>query len=378
MKSTAKLFGEEIFRNLTRSCRRQAKVPLVIIVLLAIIGCSIISCDTDGGTTGGGITDGGDTSSSGVIMAYSTDGITWKAVKDPKINNYILNVAYGNGIWLASTNGTGNGNSMAYSSDGVTWTAINEKINSSCVNEISWGNGKFIAACNDGVIAYSVNGLNWANVPNTTFGSNDGINSVAWNGNIYIAVGFRLGSSGKYYAFSNDGLTWTAGSGSLGTREHIAFGGGVWIAGRNWATEFNYSEDDGNTWKTIYVEDKSNTTGVLSGSINKITYGNGTFVATGTRTITGQNLPVIVYSTDGKEWKTSKIEGTVYLGSSETFTSVAWGGGKFVAVSSGGRIAYSTNGVNWTITNSVFGNTNIRDIAWGGDKFVAVGYDLLK
>jgi len=353
-------------------------IPVMLLVF------ALISCDTGvGGTTGsgnngGGSEGGGGASSSGVIMAYSADGITWKAVKDPKIVNYILHVAYGNGIWLASTNGTGNGNSMAYSSDGITWTAINEKINSSCVNGITWGGGKFVAACNDGVIAYSVNGLNWKNVADTTFGSKDGINSVAWNGNKYIAVGFRLGSSGKYYAYSSDGITWTAGSGNLGSRDQIAFGGGVWIVGSNWAAGFNYSEDDGNTWKTIYVEDKTNTTGYLSGNIYDITYGNGTFIAIGTRMISGQNLPVIVYSTNGKEWKTSKIEGTVSLGSSETFTSVAWGGGKFVAVSGGGRIAHSTDGVSWTIANSVFGSANICDIAWGGDKFVAVGYDLLK
>ena len=56
---------------------------------------------------------------------------------------------------------------------------------------------------------------------------------------------------------------------------------------------------------------------------------------------------------------------------------IAWGNSKFVAVSSNGKIAHSTDGMTWTSeNNSAFDNGDvIRNIAWGGGKFVAVGYN---
>jgi hypothetical protein len=305
-------------------------------------------------------------------MAYSTDGITWKAVKDPKIDDPIMHVAYGNGRWLASTNGNkyASGNSMSYSADGVTWTAVTEKIDSSCVNDIIWGSGKFIASCNDGVIAYSANGLSWTNAAGTTFGSNDYINSIGYSGSKYIAVGYKRNNDRKNYAYSTDGVTWTAGSGNLNITDCIAWGGGVWVAGSGWIN-FYYSEDDGNTWKQMYVADPSGNAGVLSGNVIDIAYGNGTFAAVGTRNLGGHYFSVIVYSADGKNWTIAERTSSYW----ESYSSVAWGDGMFVAVGSNGMIAYSTDGVNWTAADSVFDSSaNIYDVSWGGGKFVAAGY----
>lgn len=57
-------------------------------------------------------------------------------------------------------------------------------------------------------------------------------------------------------------------------------------------------------------------------------------------------------------------------------TCVTWGGGKFVACGSDGKISYSGDGVTWTaIADSGFGSTRINSICYGADKFVAVGME---
>ncbi|MCL2043646.1 MAG: hypothetical protein FWG89_05845 [Treponema sp.] len=125
--------------------------------------------------------------------------------------------------------------------------------------------------------------------------------------------------------------------------------------------------------------------------------GNERFVAVGT-------YGRMAYSADGISW--TAIEGgtgtaTVTDPGPSTFGqntifSIAWGGPagneRFVAVGNSGRMAYSTDGINWTaieggtgtgstVTDpgpSTFGSINIRSIAWGGpagnERFVAVGY----
>ena len=50
---------------------------------------------------------------------------------------------------------------------------------------------------------------------------------------------------------------------------------------------------------------------------------------------------------------------------------------KFVAVGSGGRIAYSANGTTWiAVENSTFKSVSINAIAYGGGKFIAVGNEI--
>jgi hypothetical protein len=54
-------------------------------------------------------------------------------------------------------------------------------------------------------------------------------------------------------------------------------------------------------------------------------------------------------------------------------TAIAYGSGKFVAVGSGGEMAYSPDGVTWTaVTDSTFGPSSVIAIAYGSGKFVAV------
>ncbi len=98
-------------------------------------------------------------------------------------------------------------------------------------------------------------------------------------------------------------------------------------------------------------------------SVQDICYGDGKFVAVGT---SGK----IAYSTDGITW--TEVDSP--FGSS-TIYSVCYGDGKFVAGGASGKMAYSTDGVNWTaVTDSTFGNnTTIYSICYEKGKYVAVG-----
>jgi len=79
----------------------------------------------------------------------------------------------------------------------------------------------------------------------------------------------------------------------------------------------------------------------------------------------------MAYSSDGRTWTAV----TSSFGSSH-IQSIAFSGGRFVAVGASGKAAYSTDGRTWTaVTTSVFGTSNnaIRAVAYGNGRFVAVG-----
>jgi hypothetical protein len=99
-------------------------------------------------------------------------------------------------------------------------------------------------------------------------------------------------------------------------------------------------------------------------SINCIAYGNNKFVAV-------SSSGKIAYSTDGINW--TAVSNSTF--GESIIETIAYGNGKFVAGSAtGGKMAYSTDGINWTaVSNSTFGESIIETIAYGNDKFIAVG-----
>ena len=110
----------------------------------------------------------------------------------------------------------------------------------------------------------------------------------------------------------------------------------------------------GSTWNL--------STGTQYDEINKITYGNSTFVAVGTAKA--------VYSGDGGQTWTDPAN----IESGKTWASVAYGPGFFVAVSVDATYSYSTNNaLVWSYPASFSGVDYIRGISYGNGYFVAVG-----
>jgi hypothetical protein len=272
--------------------------------------------------------------------------------------------------------------SVTASSDanGLTWTAVEDtKFGTTSISGIAYGGGKFVAVGGRGA-AYSTDGVTWTAVEDTTFVAH-AISGIAYGGGKFVAVGhtsyifynglWHDGFWGKA-AYSTDGETWwTVGSDTISNHDidGIAYGGGKFVAWSNYGRAA-YSTD-GVTWTVVAY-----TTFDSGGYINGLAFGGGKFVAVGytrdtypySNTIWGK----AAYSADGGVTWTA-VSDTKF--DTNTIDGIAYGGGKFVAVGSSGKAAYSTDGVTWTASDAVFEYGSIDGIAYGGGKFVAVGYD---
>jgi len=269
-------------------------------------------------------------------MSTSTDGINWTAeTAGPFGTRGISAIAYGDGKFVISE-GTSAKPKMAYSSDGVTWTVINNPFNTNgYIAPIAYGNGKFVAAFGN-EMAYSSDGITWA----------------------YVTNADKL-----FNYFYNNTLM------SRGSISGIAFGNGKFVAGGDDGNKTLKiaTSSDGVTWTVV----KADTFTILG----QILYGNGKFVSWGENGI-------LAYSTDGITWTDVPITiNPFYSGtSSGDIYSIAFGNGKFVAISNS-IIAYSTDGATWTeeknstlwtvIKDSTYGTGKVRALAYGNGKFVA-------
>lgn len=129
----------------------------------------------------------------------------------------------------------------------------------------------------------------------------------------------------------------------------IAYGGGMFVAASN-GGGLMYSVD-GKSWTNIDV----------SGNFNCICYGAGKFIAI--------ESMFVATSSDGKIWTKQESD----LPTNTTWKSVAYGNGRFVAVSTTGDAAYSIDGVEWT-SKSTGALSALNAIVYTGTRFVAVGF----
>ncbi|MDR3341956.1 MAG: hypothetical protein LBT14_04055 [Treponema sp.] len=178
------------------------------------------------------------------------------------------------------------------------------------------------------------------------------------------------GDDEEVAAVFNPPVAWTTSPNSpfdTTAVQKIAFGNNTFVATGSGATAW-YSTD-GINWTA-----SSSTSGFVSGnSISGLGFGGGMFVATGG----SSNNTTRAYSKYGVTWTAS---GT------GTFNAkgVAYGNGTFVISGAGGQIAYTTDPVNntWTVlandeTGTNFGGTGnkefINAVVYGKGKFVAGG-----
>jgi len=274
----------------------------------------------------------------------------------------INGIAYGDGKFVAVSEDK----KMAYSSDSITWTAV--KNTSYLFYDIAYGNGKFIAVgyYGGGKIVYSSDGVNWTEVKDSSF-KKDSIGSIVYGNGMFVAA--TEYASGKL-AYSSDGINWTRVKKFPFKKKYIdiAYGGGKFFV-------FD-SHDNGNV---AYSSDGVNWTAMTNpfgkkNSIENIIYGNGKFVAVGYGGI-------MAYSSDCVNW-TLATDPIYAYGIFRFLTrAITFGDGKFFAVGSDGKMAYSSDGITWiTIADSTFrieylDTQEHYDIAFGDGKFVVVGSD---
>jgi hypothetical protein len=278
------------------------------------------------------------------IAAYSTDGITW--TKAPSANVFaknIIGVVYGNGTFVAAgynddknegyVSDKVNESIIAYSTDGITWKkAFTPKYFRN--TNIFFGNGKFIAI---GDFRYLQTGNNtqWLisyyqveSSDGVTWSSRNVISSEAsWDG---VNCGFFDG--GRLIAFSgsrciysaDDGKSWKAGEDIRRPITGVASGNGK-IIGIGPGGYLGWSTDG-----IIWTDADQRGGAFRNGNANDAAYGFGMFVVVGGR---GD----IIYSRDGYIW--TRVASSTFGSSGIQY--VAYGGGKFVALGEKGWFAYS-------------------------------------
>lgn len=138
--------------------------------------------------------------------------------------------------------------------------------------------------------------------------------------------------------------------------KRIVFGNGKFVAVTQSGTDKGspiISSTNGENWSVpVYIVNSWDV-------INDVTFGNGVFVAVGDN----NNRVIIATSINGENWSavnTSKT-GSLYR--------VAYGNGKFVAGSMQGEISISTDGKNWSELKKVH-DMQIMHISYSKGKFI--------
>jgi len=308
-----------------------------------------------------------------ITIAAGGGSGSWTAVTNSTFGTSgIKAIAFGGAAGQEKFVAGGSDGKMAYSSDGVTWTAVDTgtifdyvhssgQTRKSEVRGIAWGNNKFVAGSSYGKMAYSSDGVTWTAVDLSTIFGTEEINSIAWGGDKFIAGGNRS-------AYSSDGVTWTRGF--IGTSLSlqvgaIAYGSNKFVAGDAYLANGNvvYSSTGSAPWTQVSTK--------LNGNIDALAWGGNKFVvASGGKT---------AYSPDGVTWTAGNPIGNEF-GIFPYIRAFAWGGNKFVAGGNYGGMAYSPDGITWTKVDvtGIFGNSysgGINAIAYGNGKFVAGGTD---
>jgi len=306
-------------------------VILAMFTVMSLTGCG--NDDPAGDGNGDGNGDDGGTQNSG-------DGTSWTVGANGYTGKCVVGIAYGNGKFVAG----GYPNEMSYSPDGITWTAVNSVPtgnSKATIKIIAYGGGTFVTCAESGTNAiYSTDGITWRPTNNAVVGTDllgksNSVGAIAYGDNKFVAVG------SKYTSYSSDGITWTT-------------------------TPINKSSKSG--------------FGLLT---DAIVYDGSKFVAVGGALDDDIN---IWYSYDGITWTDVSTDAFDYISNGKTqkgcFNKIAYGNGKFVAGGSKGKLATSTDGITWTpLPDNTFGiyadyYTPIYGIAYGNGKFVVVGTDI--
>jgi hypothetical protein len=265
--------------------------------------------------------------------------------------------------------------SIIYSYNGINWS--NSVDITGTANSVMAWNGRYLVTTGTTGYYTSFNGLTWKSIPNIIGTLFTGINGLAWNGSLWVAVGQTNANTNAGIAYSSDGINWirvTSGllpfSNSLAAAagRTVAWNGRYFVAGGGSSGSYSnivYSYD-GSNWSNI-------TSGSFTTAANGVAWNGQMWVAVG-EDATQNNR--IKYSYNGSNWFNSAGNGFSNVGQ-----NVLWNGQQWVAVGAEGvgstqRIRYSFNGINWlqAASGDIWdANSASPGIAWNGNIWVVSG-----
>lgn len=299
----------------------------------------------------------------GYMVTSNNVGKTWTYPSLPLVQN-IQSVTYGPSGFVAVAN-TGY-NRVITSSTGAAWTYRVSANENKGWKSVTYGNGMYFAV-GDNSTSVEIQQISFSSVPTA------GAYTISWNG------------------FTSGSIAYNAAAADVQTALTTAFAKAVTVTGASsyslfvsWPVGENPAQmtvGTNTTGKTITIttatESGNSASGMRStngidwtlqsmGSIaqsyNSITYGGGQFVAVG-------DAGAVAYSSNGTSWT------SLTLPSALNMQSVAYGAGLYVAVASTGtnRILTSPDGITWTNRASPDDGVAWNEVIYANNKFVIVG-----
>ena len=209
------------------------------------------------------------------------------------------------------------------------------------------------------VISVSVDSVTAGNVwANSVLGdSNQSYGFAAYGNGTYVLLN-GLVDSGDNIAISTNGYNWQLSPApGLGANR----GGAIVYGDKFVRLQGLFGSPSSTIW---YSTDGTNWTSADVGLVSywrDVAYGGGRYVA-----VSESSQTQAVTSGDGITWNTVSMPATAQ------WTSVTYAAGRFVAIgNNGNRAAYSTDGNTWTGA-TLPANTNWIDVAYGNGTFLAV------
>ena len=275
-------------------------------------------------------------------------------------------VAYGNGDFVAVADSS---DATAFSPDGITWYPGGNLpgVFSMEGGNLAYGNNLFVVVAQDSnaTMWSADNGRTWnegGSAPEALTWTN-----VTYGNGVFVAVATEGTPPVAISMWSADGKAWTAAP-LPGDSEGIAFGNGVFVV-LNDIGDVIIDDDvfpngvvwssDGKTWQT------SQTPGGFAP--DHVAFGGGRFVATGND---GTNFRSI-WSLDGKVWQSG---GVLPYGAGVGADGLAAGVDRFVVVIEGDtnvNSIWSTDGVTWSQGGALPNPGGGGWLAFGEEVFVA-------
>jgi len=355
---------------------------------------------------------GGNRWVAGVIDSYnnyttisSTDGLTWSGYSGAfnyiyfrgkceglaynSANGYYVAVGYSGGgsEWYNTT-------SIYYSSNGTSWTSVPSSLDQPANTQtlrnqayaVAWNGSIWLAVGYNSTKTISVvkstsayGSSSWTDASMNPFPGGAG-RGIAWNGSIWVIVGKDASGNVCISVGSVDGNTWTPSTqnpflGGEGLGIAWSAFGNYWIAvGYNSArtTCIAKGTADGMSWISVGTDASANP--FFGGQGNSVSWNSSTvggvvnpyWLAVGKNS---GNTNRIAFSTDGLKWKVSPT--TLFSGTSGNTLALAWNGAYWIAGGSdsagNGIAAHSQNFVSPFYDGIPYG------IGWNGSYWVAVG-----
>ena len=298
-------------------------------------------------------------------LITSPDGSNWSGnASGSGYINFISAVCWNGNIWVAGGH-DGNfhisttGNSIIYSADGKYWqSSVSARtVFPNGVQSIRWGGDRYIAVGNLGSsnVGYSLNGIDWISIPQAA-ALLDSALAVSWNTEYWLIGGYTL-DLGTAILISYDTINWTRVnisntivSNSISRISDIQYDGTRWVAcgqanGHEVIqTSLIYSYN-GTDWFP------ATTGGEIIPFVQSIAWSGTMWLAVGNSPShdpgTGHNYGLAM-SSDGENW-TAITDGNSVL--MAALYSVVWNGNCWIVGADGlgtPVIASSVDALNWT------------------------------